>query len=184
MISALKAGAEYGCTAENSVGRVETTVTVEVAEAAEEAKAPVFLRTPKDVFVEAGESAELKALVYANPPARIRWEKVGSTAAWEWESVEAGTVASLTKEAAEAPDAGEYLIIAENVHGTIVGSIYLSVGGSGRPQPPRFTRCLADVWATLGSPAALAVAVTGSPKPELTWLLDGEAVRESRNLKV
>lgn len=51
-------------------------------------------------------------------------------------------------------------------------------------KPPSFTSPLTSTSIVEGSPAEMSVTVSGFPKPEVTWYLDGLPVRDDINHRV
>lgn len=53
-----------------------------------------------------------------------------------------------------------------------------------RAGPPRFLRCLRDIWTLLGDEVVFEVEVAGYPAPDLTWYHQDKRVMEGKNVKV
>lgn len=50
--------------------------------------------------------------------------------------------------------------------------------------PPRFLKCMRDIWAPLGEDVEFEVEVSGYPLPELTWYHLDEKILEEKNVQV
>ncbi|VDN35177.1 unnamed protein product, partial [Cylicostephanus goldi] len=53
-----------------------------------------------------------------------------------------------------------------------------------RAGPPRFLRCLGDIWMPLGEEVVLQVEVAGYPAPDLIWYHQDKRVVEGKNVKI
>jgi hypothetical protein len=84
-------------------------------------------------------------------------------------------------------DAGLYTCIAKTSNGKISCSAELTVQGDVRqllktPEPPEVRTEISDVVASQGTSAMLEAAISGYPKPQITWLHDDqEVVADSRH---
>ena len=50
--------------------------------------------------------------------------------------------------------------------------------------PPRFVKCLTDIWTPLGEKMIFEVEVAGCPLPELTWFHNDKKVKEGKDIQV
>lgn len=50
--------------------------------------------------------------------------------------------------------------------------------------PPRFLKCVRDIWSPLGENVEFEVEVSGYPLPELTWYHMDEKIIEDKNVQV
>ncbi|VDP02270.1 unnamed protein product [Heligmosomoides polygyrus] len=81
---------------------------------------------------------------------------------------------------------GTYKCVASNEHGQASSVCYLLVGDlkDERAGPPRFLRCLRDIWVPLGEEVVFEVEVAGYPAPDLTWYHQDKRVPEGKNVKI
>ena len=50
--------------------------------------------------------------------------------------------------------------------------------------PPRFIKCLRDIWTPLGETMTFEVEVAGCPLPELNWFHNDRKVKEGKDIQV
>ncbi|VDO55992.1 unnamed protein product, partial [Brugia timori] len=81
---------------------------------------------------------------------------------------------------------GTYQCVASNEHGRAITQCYLLVGEPfDEPAgPPRFLKCMRDIWTPLGRDVEFEVEVNGYPLPELTWYHLDEKVLEEKNVQI
>ncbi|KAK5984897.1 hypothetical protein GCK32_008606 [Trichostrongylus colubriformis] len=81
---------------------------------------------------------------------------------------------------------GTYKCVASNELGQASSVCYLLVGDlkDERAGPPRFLRCLRDVWTPLGEEVVFEVEVAGYPAPELTWYHQDKKIVEGKTVKI
>ncbi|EPB67836.1 immunoglobulin I-set domain protein [Ancylostoma ceylanicum] len=168
----------YLCTATNTAGVQSTQCTLTVVEIAgadahlviaeaEKVAKPRFIRAPPSTMdVHEGGQFKLIAKVHGVPEPELKWYYID----------DAGNITSLT----------------EDEHGWIecrggeVGQFVLNIVEQLKDEhagPPRFLRCLRDIWTLLGDKVVFEVEVAGYPAPDLTWYHQDKRVMEGKNVK-
>lgn len=138
---------------------------------------PRFIKTPTNVTVKTGETVTLNCAATGDPPPEISWKKDGGNdfpAARERRMNVMPTDHLFFIVNAKTTDMGVYSCAAKNPAGTIISNATLSV-----LQEPSFTRVLENKEVTSGEPVVLQCMITGSPKPVLKWLKDGNPIIHS-----
>uniref|UniRef100_A0A158PAH4 TITIN n=1 Tax=Angiostrongylus cantonensis TaxID=6313 RepID=A0A158PAH4_ANGCA len=81
---------------------------------------------------------------------------------------------------------GTYKCVATNEHGQASSQCYLLVGElKDEPAgPPRFLRCLRDIWTPLGEEVVFEVEVAGYPAPDLVWYHQDKRIVEGKSIKI
>ncbi|XP_037653920.1 hemicentin-2 [Choloepus didactylus] len=154
----------YTCTARNSAGVAHKHVILTVQ------ASPVMKPLPSTVQVLAYEEVVLPCEASGIPRPTITWQKEGL-------SIPAGARTQVLPSGqlriihAGEKDAGNYLCIAQNSAGSAMGKTRLVV-----QVPPVIETGSPDLSTTEGSHALLPCTARGSPKPDITWEKDGQAV--------
>lgn len=135
---------------------------------------PTFVKKPKNVTVQAGETAKLECAANGEPQPEIAWHKDGGNyfpAAFErrMHVMPEDDVFFIVN--AKPIDMGVYSCRAKNAAGTIVTNASLIV-----QEKPYFVKSMKDKVAVVGELIALQCMAKGEPKPTLTWLKDGQPI--------
>lgn len=140
-----------------------------------------------------GSPVKLEVKVQGFPRADLKWlhngeEIVPDDSRIKISSKPDGTVC-LTIDKATLDDAGEYRVVATNCAGSETSSALLSViSDKGEPvddgEKPKFIYGLENCTVEVDAPIKLQVQVTGNPKPELTFLHDGQEVKPNQNVQI
>lgn len=135
---------------------------------------PTFLKKPRDVQVEAGETAKLECAATGEPPPEIAWHKDGGNdfpAATErrMHVIPADDVFFIVN--ANPNDAGIYKCTAHNAAGTAAAEAQLQV-----LQKPHVVRGPEDMELAAGEHIVLRCMADGVPKPTISWFKDGEPI--------
>ncbi|VDM83339.1 unnamed protein product [Strongylus vulgaris] len=95
-------------------------------------------------------------------------------------------VAELKADCVLRDQQGTYQCVATNEHGQASTQCYLLIGEltDERAGPPRFLRCLGDIWTPLGEEVVFEVEAAGYPAPDLIWYHQDKRVIEGKNAKV
>ncbi|CAL8088030.1 unnamed protein product [Calicophoron daubneyi] len=173
---------EYRCVAVNPLGQDVNTAKVVIEEVPKpmEAVAPTILTGPKDLTVKESQPATFIARLKGIPLPEVTWlangEVIKPSSYFQPQLLPNGE-ARLTITSAYQEDAGQYSIRAVNEAGEATATAHLAVEG---PVPqntaPRFVVPLPQgpVEVEEGKPLQLEVEVEGVPKPEITWLRNGQ----------
>ncbi|CAJ0962097.1 unnamed protein product, partial [Mesorhabditis belari] len=187
----------FQCIAENSEGQtiVETQVIVQRGTARPiENCAPVFLSPMRDMGIVNGHPCTLSCKFKGVPEPEIRWYFIDdnmrriclNNVPTGWIECSGGDTAELKCERTYRNQQGTYQCVASNRYGESSTQCYLLVGElNDHPAgPPRFIKCLRDVWTPLGEEIAFEVETAGYPLPELRWLHNENLVREGRDVQI
>ncbi|XP_076261801.1 leucine-rich repeats and immunoglobulin-like domains protein lambik [Rhynchophorus ferrugineus] len=158
---------KYQCVVSNSYGTtysVKSLISVLVY--------PTFLKTPKNVQVQAGETAKLECAATGEPPPEVAWHKDGGNdfpAATErrMHVLPADDVFFIVN--VSPIDAGVYSCTAHNAAGIATADAKLEV-----LQKPHVIKGPEDRELAAGEPIVLQCMVQGVPKPTITWFKDNE----------
>ena len=157
---------------------------------------PKFITELTDIGIASGHSATLKCKVTGDPEPTLRWFFIDDSRKVipiydmkpsVWTEYREGDEAELRATAVFKPQQGAYQCIATNEKGKAMSSCYLLIGDSiddAPAGPPRFIKCLRDVWSPLGEKVEMQVQVGGEPMPELTWYHNDKAIMEGKDFKV
>uniref|UniRef100_A0A182IYD1 Ig-like domain-containing protein n=1 Tax=Anopheles atroparvus TaxID=41427 RepID=A0A182IYD1_ANOAO len=135
---------------------------------------PKFSKTPSDVSVQSGKVARLDCAAMGDPMPQISWEKDGGN---DFPAAKERRMHVLPNEDAflilnvQLVDMGVYSCTAENAAGIIRANASLVVF-----ENPSILRPVNSLEIPIGKASVLECKATGSPKPTIFWLKDGEPV--------
>ncbi|GMR58628.1 hypothetical protein PMAYCL1PPCAC_28823, partial [Pristionchus mayeri] len=190
---------EFECIAENAVGVISTKTTLVVGKGDGLPLSPVPPRfsTPLvDQGVQNGNPIKLSVKAIGTPEPTLSWffisdaegaQPVSLTAEKSgWiEQREDGATASISCHSLQRSQQGTYQCVATNATGSTDTSCYVMVGGVDEPAgPPRFVRCLRDIWTPLGESVVFEVEIAGAPLPELAYYHNEKRLAESKNVQI
>jgi len=183
---------KYLCTIRNLSGQVETSckVTVTTKTSPDEAKPnvepPTFQDQLQDVSLDDGQDLKLQCKVKGRPEPKVYWLMDGNPLDLEeTETSYVDGVASLLLEDVMKEDEGRYSCVAENSEGKAETccNVVVNVNEESKQSEPVFEIQLVDTTIKKGEDINLKCKISGNPKPEVRWLVDGEAVDESAEIK-
>ncbi|CAB3396936.1 unnamed protein product [Caenorhabditis bovis] len=188
----------FSCRAENTNGEViaETQVIVQRKKSIHDASnvAPAFTTKLTDMGIVNGHPAVLSCYVTGVPEPTVEWFYIDdygkktnlSTSDTSWLECRFGQVAEIKSERVMRDQRGTYKCVATNSSGQASTECYLLVGElSDEPAgPPRFVKCLHDIWTPLSQTIEFTVEVAGYPIPDLIWYHNENKVVEGRNRKI
>ncbi|TKR69840.1 hypothetical protein L596_021941 [Steinernema carpocapsae] len=193
----LKSSGQFTCIAENSEGIEKIDVQLIVTKAAYDTKqkqAPNFAKELADMGVVMGHPVTLKCSVEGRPDPQLTWFFINdarksvplSSLKGVWTEYRIGNDVELKANTVVKTQQGTYQCVAKNEHGEAITQCYLLVGEtSDKPAgPPRFLKCLRDIWSPIGEDVEFEVEIGGFPLPELTWYHNGEKITESRQYQI
>ncbi|XP_043582472.1 obscurin isoform X6 [Bombus pyrosoma] len=138
----------------------------------------------KDVVASVGESFTWEAIVKGNPKPDITWTKDGTVLEkgdkYDFEEDRRNNKFKLIIKDVEIEDKGTYHLTAKNYLGEATGQATLTP----HTETPTFLKDLANIECKDRTDLELKVRVTGIPKPKLTWLKDGEVIKEDDRHKI
>ncbi|XP_034177401.2 obscurin isoform X2 [Osmia lignaria lignaria] len=138
----------------------------------------------KDVTQSVGDSLEWEAIVKGNPKPDITWAKNGQVLEkgerFDFVEDKRNNRFKLIIKSVEVDDKGIYQLTAKNYLGES------SAQGTLTPhtETPTFTKTLANVNCKDRDDLELKIRVTGIPRPTITWLKDGETIKEDSRHKI
>ncbi|VDK27112.1 unnamed protein product [Gongylonema pulchrum] len=193
-----KTAGTFKCVAENCEGSesVETRLVVHSHLHKQPGKEPPSFTTElTDMGVALGHPVTLKCCVHGVPEPQLKWIFINdaqqttvlrSAADSAWIECRRGETCEMKTESVVSTQQGTYQCVAFNEHGTAMTQCYLLVGEpTDQPAgPPRFLKCIRDVWSPLGENIEFEVEVSGYPLPELTWYHMDERVIEDKNVQI
>ncbi|VDK82765.1 unnamed protein product [Litomosoides sigmodontis] len=194
-----KTAGTFKCVAENSEGSIsfETQLVVRtlLRKQNQDRQSPSFTMDLTDLGVAIGHPVTLKCCVKGIPEPQLKWIFISdaqqtsvlrTTTDSAWAEYREGDSCQLNTESVVKAQQGTYQCVAINEHGRAMTQCYLLVGEPfDQPAgPPRFLKCLRDIWVPLGGDIEFEVEVSGYPLPELTWYHLDEKVREENNVQI
>ncbi|CAG9530815.1 unnamed protein product [Cercopithifilaria johnstoni] len=194
-----KTAGTFKCVAENSEGltsfETQLIVHTNLNKQHREEQAPSFTVDLTDIGVAIGHPVTLKCCVKGIPEPQLKWIFINdaqqttimrTTANSAWAEYREGNSCEMKTESVMKTQQGTYQCVAINEHGRAMTQCYLLVGEPfDQPAgPPRFLKCLRDIWAPLGSDTDFEVEVSGYPLPELTWYHADEKVLEENDTQI
>ncbi|CAI5451947.1 unnamed protein product [Caenorhabditis angaria] len=189
----------FSCRAVNINGEevvAETQVIVQRKKSTHESSnvAPKFTQTLIDMGIVNGHPVTLSCNVTGNPEPKLEWiytddtgNKTNLTSGrTSWIECRFGQVAELKSERVLRDQRGTYQCIATNSSGQASTQCYLLVGElSDQPAgPPRFVKCLQDIWTPLTEKIEFSVELAGYPTPDLVWYHNDQKVVEGRDVHI
>ncbi|XP_029048165.2 obscurin-like isoform X4 [Osmia bicornis bicornis] len=138
----------------------------------------------KDVTQSVGDSLEWEAIVKGNPKPDITWTKNGQVLEkgerFDFVEDKRNNRFKLIIKSVEVDDKGIYQITAKNYLGES------SAQGTLTPhtETPTFSKTLANVNCKDRDDLEMTIRVTGIPRPTITWLKDGETIKEDSRHKI
>ncbi|VDM54489.1 unnamed protein product [Angiostrongylus costaricensis] len=187
----------FSCIAHNVHGETETETQVIVHKgltATPAAEKPNFSQHLKDLGVVTGHPVTLTCKVRGIPEPELKWyyiDDVGNVTCLTddehgWIECRGGEVAELKADCVLRNQQGTYKCVATNKHGQASSQCYLLVGElKDEPAgPPRFLRCLRDIWTPLGEEVVFEVEVVGYPAPDLVWYHQDKRIVEGKSVKI
>ncbi|XP_050314438.1 leucine-rich repeats and immunoglobulin-like domains protein 3 [Anthonomus grandis grandis] len=160
---------KYQCVISNVYGTTysrKSTVSVVVF--------PTFLKKPKNVEVEAGQTVMLECAATGEPPPEVAWHKDGGNdfpAATERRMHVYNGDDRFFIVSARSTDAGIYSCTAHNLAGKVTADARLEV-----LQKPQIANGPEDRELAAGEHIVLQCMAQGVPKPTITWYKDGEQI--------
>ncbi|KHN81711.1 Titin [Toxocara canis] len=193
-----KSAGVFTCVAENSEGAesVETQLIVHRhLHKQPQGEPPSFTVDLFDKGVAIGHPVTLKCEVRGVPEPQLKWffiddsrkmTQLKTTTGSAWIECRRGEVSELRADTIVSTQQGTYQCVAINEHGKAISQCYLLVGEpTDEPAgPPRFLRCLRDIWSPLGKDVTFEVEVDGHPLPELAWYHFDEKIVEDKNVQI
>uniref|UniRef100_A0A8D8TG74 Muscle M-line assembly protein unc-89 n=1 Tax=Cacopsylla melanoneura TaxID=428564 RepID=A0A8D8TG74_9HEMI len=186
----------YTCVGTTSTGRLacsaELTIQGSVNQLAREPAAPKMSAESKTFESSLGSTAMMEFTCEGYPKPYLKIEKdgkdveIGNKTKFMYESEEQVILAIKNL---EPEDAGKYTVEAMNELGTAAQEFHLNIKALPKIKhaPPKFKNKLGDgedVNIMVGQELKLAVGVEGIPKPDVKWLKDGKAVKETKDLAI
>ena len=127
------------------------------------------------------ESLNLEASVTGEPMPDIEWLRDNESLLDNDRAVlksKDGVMQLCIKEA-DVADTGNYILVAKNKLGTVRSSCHVSVNS-----PPTFAKELQEAKIKAGEDARFDVAITGYPRPDLSWFFNGELLESQERFEV
>ncbi|KAK0408269.1 hypothetical protein QR680_003864 [Steinernema hermaphroditum] len=193
----LKSSGQFTCIAENSEGSEQVDIQLIVTRAGYDTTkklAPNFTKELEDMGVVTGHPVTLKCTVEGRPDPHLSWFYVNdnrktvplSDLKGVWTEYRVGNEIEIRANTVVKTQQGTYQCVARNEHGESITQCYLLVGEtSDKPAgPPRFLKCLRDIWSPIGADVEFEVEIGGFPLPDLTWFHNGEKIIEKRQYQI
>ncbi|KAK6047730.1 immunoglobulin I-set domain protein [Cooperia oncophora] len=187
----------FSCIAHNIHGEAvsETQVFVHRGKTSlPAAEKPAFSEHLKDTGVVAGHPVTLGCKVHGVPEPELKWYYIDDAGnitcltddAHGWIECRGGEAAELKADCVLRSQQGTYKCVASNELGQASSMCYLLIGDlkDERAGPPRFLRCLRDIWTPLGEEVVFEVEVAGYPAPDLTWYHQDKKIVEGKTVKI
>ncbi|XP_033210464.1 titin isoform X2 [Belonocnema kinseyi] len=149
------------------------------------------IRLPlKDIQIKEGESARLDCIIIGHPEPEVIWyhdERPVKESA-DFQLLFQGDRCSLVIHEAFLDDAGLYKVVAINSSGEASSNCILSVKPRGFKDTPEstpvFVKLLTDLLVAEGEESVFDCVITGEPKPEIRWYLNGDEIVENDRIKI
>ncbi|KAJ1359849.1 hypothetical protein KIN20_018667 [Parelaphostrongylus tenuis] len=187
----------FSCIAHNVHGEAEAETQVIVHKgvtAAPAAEKPDFSQHLKDLGVVTGHPVTLSCKVRGVPEPELKWFYINDDGKVTcltddehgWIECRGGEAAELKADCVLRNQQGTYKCVATNEHGQASSQCYLLVGElQDEPAgPPRFLRCLRDIWTPLDEEVVFEVEVAGYPAPDLIWYHQDKRIVEGKSIKI
>ncbi|XP_069792105.1 striated muscle preferentially expressed protein kinase isoform X2 [Narcine bancroftii] len=173
----------YSCKAINEYGTKQCSSKLEV-KGQREVKVLGIVAPPRDVTVNAGETAYFECEVHGPPDVDVDWltnGKLVQPALLNCKMHFDGKKCKLLLKSVHEDDSGVYTCKLSTATDEKTCSARLTVSPS---VPPLFTRKLEDVFVIEGRTAHLDVKVSGTPPPTVIWMHFGEKVVETDEVRI
>ncbi|KAJ8368298.1 hypothetical protein SKAU_G00083260 [Synaphobranchus kaupii] len=172
----------YTCVSENSVGKAETSGTLQVRVGP--FLPPQIVIRPRDQISAQGRTVTFLCGTKGNPPPAVFWQKEGSqillfpsqppTQSGRFSVSLSG---ELTINDVHAEDSGYYICQAISVAGSILTKALLEVEDAPSDRiPPIIRQGPANQTLAQGATAQLQCHVMGNPSPSIQWEKDGQRI--------
>ncbi|ESN92715.1 hypothetical protein HELRODRAFT_164811 [Helobdella robusta] len=179
-------GGEVQVVATNQGGSVEATCFLVVKE-----KFIKFLRKPADCSVDIEDDVQFSCIVSGSQQPNVTWYHNGSPMKFsdrikQQETVEEDNEgASIVKQVVvvsevTAEDEGEFQVVASSVAGRISASASLNV----KAKSLMFLERPADVTTYDDENVAFACAISGYPRPNIDWFLNGKPITDDKRISM
>ncbi|MBO7108361.1 MAG: immunoglobulin domain-containing protein, partial [Verrucomicrobia bacterium] len=141
------------------------------AEASYDEEAPKIVVQPQNTKVKEGEKLTLSVTATGSAPLSYQW-------IFEGLKIEGETNSVYEVEAAQASDAGRYIVTITNPYGSVTSSIATVrvTGITPVPVPPVITGQPQDVTVDEGNSFVLSVTATGTEPLDYQWFKDGAVI--------
>ncbi|XP_051161941.1 muscle M-line assembly protein unc-89 isoform X2 [Leptopilina boulardi] len=144
----------------------------------------------KDVQIKEGESARLDCIIIGHPEPEVIWyhddRPVKESA--DFQLLFQGDRCSLLIHEAFLDDSGLYKVVAINSSGEASSECSLSISpreSTKKPEsPPVFVKLLTDLLVAEGEESIFECLITGEPKSEIKWYLNGDEIIENNRIKI
>ncbi|XP_034061419.1 titin-like, partial [Gymnodraco acuticeps] len=167
-----EAAGKYSCEVSNDAGKDQCDANVSILEP------PYFVESLEPMEVTTGDAVCLKCQVGGTPEIKVFWfkadGKVRSSATCRLEFSRGTACLKLSK--AGKADIGEYTCKAENSIGSASSTCRLNVLEA--KSPPSFPKKMTSLQQTEGQAVRFECRVAGSSPLEVTWLRDGEPLKQ------
>uniref|UniRef100_G3Q9N1 Roundabout, axon guidance receptor, homolog 3 (Drosophila) n=1 Tax=Gasterosteus aculeatus aculeatus TaxID=481459 RepID=G3Q9N1_GASAC len=167
----------YTCVSENSVGKAESSGTLQVH------VPPQIVVRPRDQITAPGRTVTFLCGTKGNPPPAVFWQKEGSQILLFpiQEPSQSGRFSvslsgELTITSAQVDDSGYYICQAISVAGSILTKALLEVETPSDRLPPIIRQGPANHTLAPGSTAQLHCHIMGNPIPSIQWEKDGQRI--------
>ncbi len=141
------------------------------AEASYDEEAPKIVNQPQNTKVKEGDPLTLSVTATGSAPLSYQW-------IFEGLKIEGATNSVYEVEAAQASDAGRYIVTITNPYGSVTSSIATVrvTGITPVVEPPVITQQPVDVTVNEGSSFSLSITATGTEPLAYQWFKDGAEI--------
>ncbi|XP_032676016.1 uncharacterized protein LOC116846386 isoform X2 [Odontomachus brunneus] len=148
-------------------------------------KKPSFCTRLTNRVVGIGMRTRLTCTVLGNPEPRVHWTKDGEkldASSNRYKTRCENGMAYLELHDALPEDAGVYMCVAENTHGTSTSESFLKVYSDYKPtySPPSFVKSIKDIYRYSDHKLVLECRVRAYPAPTVSWWKDGQILQGQR----
>ncbi|XP_037075887.1 titin homolog, partial [Pollicipes pollicipes] len=189
----------FSCTMSNEMGSVATSTRVVVQDSPDgPVEAPCFLRDPASSHVLEGDSLTITCDVIGDPAPEVSWRR--EEAPPESGGLEAFDLVEdctycLRLSQVKVTDAGPYVVLASNRHGTAQHTMSLEVTSkdatvqgkqrklNGTEPRPEFISGLRDLRCCDGDTATFQCQLRSASRPVVQWQKDGAVLPNSAEFK-
>ena len=170
--------ANWSVRASNPAGYAESHAKLTVQEKIEQFK-PKVVKPLKDIAVQESKSLELRCKIESNPLATVSWYKNGICVDRNRNFTigeNSGGENVLRIEKCHLEDHAEFSAIASNSLGSIQTSAKVTIKPEKMSFAPEFINPLNNLEIVIGQSLDLECKLSGTPKPEVTWLHNGKII--------